>query len=242
MTRSGNRNRATKRDVVHYSRLGGLTNTFEAFRSGSMTLYDIGEVEGVSRGTVRNDMIREFGKKTYDKAIETLYPRRIFRTCSISEAIAVVRQSAHHDGNRRLLALAATLERISHYAPTVTATNSPFGSWAFELNGRPLYVRPAIPEERHKEFALGLYRLKVSPADVPGVVIIALCAEEPPFRPIGVYLFRTEEIDTVRSMHLRFARFGTRFKWEFGWERWALLTEVCAPRKTRRKRVSSDQE
>lgn len=242
MTRSFRVKNATPHSIARYSRLGGVAGAFEAFRSGVMSLHAIGETEGVSCETVRRDMIREFGHEIYDGAIATLYPKRVVHTYSISEAISVIRQSARREGHRHHLAFAATLERIRQHAPTVEAKMSPYGAWTFEFGGRPLYVRSAIPEERHKEFFLGLFRLKISPAAEAGISLISLCSNEPPFRPVAVYLFRTEEIDSIQSLHLRFDRFGTRFKWEFGRERWDLLSSAVLTGKSRRKRVSLDRK
>jgi len=213
----------TKSD--RYSPLGGLRGVVRVLRSRGATLKGIADRVGVSRETVRQDLIKMLGEEGYQEVAAAMRPEpKRDQVMPVADAVAAIRSSGRQSDDRSMLATAAVLEELASNGVAIEATLMPSSAWRFHVGVRPLTIRIGFPNENHKEFSMGLFRFKVSGFSSPEVAVFAMFTGAGSLRCLASYAFLAEELGDIRSLNLRFNFFERESKWSYARNRWSALS------------------
>ncbi len=214
-----------RRLAQRYSQLGGTARVLQGFVNNKFTLQSIAARAGVSRETVRNDLKHILGRSGYQDVIVQRRPKpKGDQEFNCADAAAYLRKKGRAGDDLPRLARASLLIELSNHTKSLTAWRSPSGVFRFSIGECPVYLRVAVPRERHHEYSMGLFRFRPGIYREPGLAIFGMCKQRYPHEVITVYLFRSDEINGIRSLNLRFFKFERQSKWDFARERWRLLS------------------
>lgn len=184
-----------------YRNLGGLASVIERYERGEFTLRSIGDAVGASRETVRNDIKRLVGSRSYGEAMERR--RAASRTrqdvrMSLPEAVKYFSEANTAESR----VLADTLDEMRKAGVPLTVTLTRVGALVYTLaDGRCVKIRVAVVKGNRTEHKIGFHRFKMTNAISPcPFMVFALRVGDETMQ----FVFKTSEISGVRSLNLRF--------------------------------------
>jgi hypothetical protein len=223
------RNPITER-FGRYNRLGGLSELARQYEQGQISLTQIADRIGCSRGTVHNDFVRGLGKARY---AETLRIRKnndatAKRLKSFElRKILVRRFNVAKDDAPAIRLLVATLTRAEQFDSSFLTSMRAGGAMRFFLSDeRPVRIRTALPDGNQPEHRFGLHRFRVSPGISRYDFAVFAIGDR---SSVTTYIFRTSEIASVQSLALRYKWFERKSRYDFARDRWAILKACQKP-------------
>lgn len=207
-----------------YNKLGGIEKVFSRLGKRKDPLESIGQIVGVSRQSVRQDIIMFFGKEAY---LEMKNQRKRLSTkteieLDLQSTIRFIKQ--HIDSkNTTLCCMAEILSRAKrNEVPLITTMIQPFSRKSqlkFKLsNGKKVFVHTALALGNLSEHGIGLHRFRPRKVDAD-FYIFGICGE----KDSSVYIFKFDEIKHIKSLNLRFKQFEKQSKYDYARDRWGIL-------------------
>jgi len=210
-----------------YKEAGGLPGLAKRFEEGE-TLVSLGEQFGISRTSIRNDLIQHLELIGYKKVIVTKRRQlHLSKTYDIPRALSFLHKRLRSATGRlaeQLRGLVNVLEQAERNGVRLTARVTTGKTLQFFLSdGERIAIRVGVPLGNRIERLAGFYRFKITPhIETYKYVIFAVSDSSGGM----IYIFKPSEIVHIQSLNLRFrpsrrAKFYS--KYDYAQDRWGLL-------------------
>lgn len=209
-----------------YDSIGGIESAYQRYLNREVTLRSLGDLTGVSKQTIRNDLVRFFGLEKYEADIETMRQKRIGKFTSLQDAIEFVtskiadRPSKEQREKLRLLAKALSIVGKSlgeGIEIDLTSLRSPC---IITRSGRKVSLRFAEVHEKLADYKTGFYRFNIRKIILRFDFVAFIIFYK---RKTLIYLLPSREIYNRRSLPLPFKMRPRHSKYSKALNDWSLL-------------------
>lgn len=207
-----------------YDEMGGIEEAFIRLGSKNNSLFKISREIGYSRETVRQDMIKYFGKKVYLEMIKNRRRTKVIAEVELELEDAIESLEKHLDMNEKgIKCILAILVKIKKSGiPLMAIIRQSFEHRKFimlkDLNGRTVTVHTAFASGNLPEHSFGFHRFKPRKVDTD-FYIFGICSE----KGNTAYVFDFKVIRGLQSINLSFDRHARQSKYDYARDRWDIM-------------------
>lgn len=214
-----------------YVKLGGIKSVLDRYAKGEIYLVNIASQVGVSRETVRRDLIKHFGGKegykTYRESVKNAKTKksRLGRNETIEQIQRLI-EKTKGEKSRKLNLLRKVLKEFANQDINFCAKFNDSGYPKIYLTDKKTaHIRVSAINWKKPEHKKGIERFKITPkiADYSFAIFAIEHREN-----LTIYIFRSSQIVNVKSLNLRFSgeskyQMTRKSKYDSAMDNWKIL-------------------